>query len=121
MPGRDPEAATRSAQIGAAIHTVMKQKGLSGVELRKRVEKLRGAPVAERDGARRVWLTRRLGGHVNLVQPVTVIYGPTDDLKDIAKALDVDVDRFVRIVNPRRTVKKAVAARKPANESRTAE
>lgn len=99
MPGRDPEAAERSARIGEAVSAEMKHQGLTGIELRQRVEQLRGAPVAEREGARRMWLTRRLDGSVNLVRPVKVIYGPTEDLEDIAKVLGVDPKRFVRVIN----------------------
>jgi hypothetical protein len=72
----------------------MKRKGLSGVELRAEVERLRGAPVPNQ-----MWMSRRLTGDVNLVRPVRVVYGPTEDLKVIAKALDVDPDRLVRVIN----------------------
>jgi transcriptional regulator with XRE-family HTH domain len=99
MPGRDPEAAARSSRIGEAIQAEMKRQGLTGQELRKRVEQLRGAPVAERDGARREWVSRRMRGAVNLVTPVKVIYGPTKDLEDIASVLGVKPDRFTRVVN----------------------
>jgi hypothetical protein len=115
MPGRDPEAAERSAQIGAAVSAEMKRQGLTGIELRQRVEQLRGAPVAEREGARRMWLTRRLDGSVNLVKPVKVVYGPTSDLEDIAKVLDVDPKRFIRVINVKRTT-----TRKPVNTAESA-
>lgn len=99
MPGRDPEAAARSAAIAAEIRAEMKSQGLTGVELRNRVEQLRGRPVAAADGSRRMWITRRLAGRINLVEPVKVVYGPTEDLELIARALGVKPDRFVRVIN----------------------
>lgn len=109
MPGRDPEAAERSSRVGEAIRAEMKRQGLTGAELQKRIEELRGAPVAASVGARKMWLTRRLAGEVNLVQPVKVVYGPTDDLDDIAKVLGVKPDRFIRVLNIKRaTTRKSV-------------
>jgi DNA-binding Xre family transcriptional regulator len=97
MPGRDPEALKRSAQIGAAVHAEMKRQGLTGVELRKRIEELRGAPVGSTENNRAVWLSRRISGKVNLVKPVRVVYGPTDDLADICKILGVKPERIIRV------------------------
>jgi hypothetical protein len=99
MPGRDPEARDRSAAVAAEIRAEMKRQGLTGVELRERVERFRGAPVADQEGARKMWLTRRLSGDVNLVRPVRVVYGPTEDLALIARALKVNPERFVRVIN----------------------
>jgi transcriptional regulator with XRE-family HTH domain len=93
MPGRDPDAAQRSAAVAAEIRAVMKQQGLSGAEL---ADRLRDAGVQVSNA---MWVTRRLTGQVNLVEPERVIYGPTDDLAAIAEVLKVDPKRFVRVVN----------------------
>lgn len=94
MPGRDPEARQRSEKVAAEIRTVMREQGLTGAGLRDLLEKA-GHTVSND-----MWISRRTTGEVNLVQPVTTIYGPTADLVNIAKVLGVDADRFVRVVNP---------------------
>jgi hypothetical protein len=93
MPGRDPEALTRSQTVGDEIRRLMREKGLTGVGLREALL------AAGYDVPNEMWVTRRLTGAVNTVEPVKVVYGPTDDLKAIAKVLDVDPNRLVRVVN----------------------
>lgn len=93
MPGRDPAAAERSQRIADAVRAEMKRQGLTGAGLR---DKLREAGVEIPND---MWITRRMTGQVNLATPVRVIYGPTDDLQAIARVLNVDADRFVRVVN----------------------
>lgn len=95
MPGRDPDAADRSARVAHRIRTEMRRQGLSGLDLRVRIEKLRGTPVADNERNARVWMSRRMTGKVNLIQPVKVIYGPTEDLNIIARALGVDPNMLV--------------------------
>jgi hypothetical protein len=99
MPGRDPNAKDRSARVAAEIRTEMRRQGITGPELVARINKVRGNPVADNDRNARVWISRRLTGKTNLVQPERVVYGPTEDLTDIAKALGVDAYRLVRVVN----------------------
>lgn len=93
MPGRDPDAAKRSARVAAEIRAEMKRQGLTGAEL---AERLRAAGV---EVPNPMWITRRLTGRVNLVKPVQVVYGETEDLAEIAKALKVAPSRLVRVVN----------------------
>jgi hypothetical protein len=50
-----------------------------------------------------MWLSRRLQGQVNLVEPTRVVYGPTKELETIAKILKVPVARFVRAIHPQPT------------------
>lgn len=99
MPGRDPEAADRSARVAHRIRTEMRRQGLSGLDLRVRIEKLRGQPVADNERNARVWMSRRMTGKVNLIQPVKVIYGPTEDLAIIARALGVDPHTLVNAID----------------------
>ncbi len=99
MPGRDPEAQERSRRVGEAIRAIMRQKDITGVQLRELIEKRRGEPVSASSRGQDVWLSRRLLGDVNLVQPVKVVYGPTDDLEDIAAVLGTSADRLVRAAN----------------------
>jgi len=93
MPGRDPEAQKRSEAVAAEIRAAMAKKGLTGAALR---DLLREAGVEVTND---MWLSRRLNGDVNLVEPVKVVYGPSEDLVAIAKVLGVDADRLVRVVN----------------------
>lgn len=93
MPGRDPEAQTRSEIVGDEVRRLMRERGLTGAGLR---EALR---AAGHDVPNNMWVTRRVTGQVNLVEPVKVVYGPTEDLVAIAKILDVDPARLVRVVN----------------------
>lgn len=93
MPGRDPKARERSERVASVIREIMFHAGMTGVALRAALQEAGVAVPSD------MWITRRLTGHVNLVEPVTVVYGPTDDLKAIAKALGVSVDRLVNVVN----------------------
>lgn len=93
MPGRDPEAQKRSEIVGNEVRRLMREQGLTGAGLR---EALRAAGT---DVPNNMWITRRVTGQVNLVEPVRVVYGPTDELVAIAKVLDVDPARLVRVVN----------------------
>lgn len=104
MPGRDPEAAQRSALVADAIRAEMKRQGLTGTELRNRLEAA-GVTVPNA-----MWVTRRMTGQVNLVEPERIVYGPTADLLAIADALNVDPKRFVRVVNTRNPAKTKAAA-----------
>jgi len=106
MPGRDPEAAERSSRVADAIRAEMKHQGLTGAGLR---DKLREAGVQVPND---MWITRRLTGQVNLVEPVRVVYGPSDDLEAIASVLKVDPARFVRVLN--RNASKTSKDSKPA-------
>lgn len=94
MPGRSPASAERSARVAREIRTAMKRQGLSGPELAARIETIRGSALPNA-----MWLSRRLTGRTNLVEPVKVIYGPTADLKLIAEALNIKPARLVRVVN----------------------
>lgn len=96
MPLHNAEAADRSTRVAEQLRTAMKHQGLSGVEL---LNRLTGVPLPEGEGNRRKWLSTRLTGKTNLVKPVKVVYGPTDELRAIAAALGVDPDRLVRVVN----------------------
>lgn len=101
MPGRDPEARERSVRVAGEIRAVMAQKGLSGAGLAVLLRKA-GIEVPND-----MWLSRRLTGAVNLVQPVKVVYGPTEELEKIAEALDVDPKRFTRVVNATGSTRKS--------------
>ncbi len=90
MPGRDPEARERSERVAVEIRAVMRQKGLSGAALADML-RTQGMTVPND-----MWLSRRLTGAVNLVEPVKVVYGPTDELEQIANALGVDPKRLAR-------------------------
>lgn len=94
MPGRDPQAAERSQRVATEIKSEMRRQGLSGVDLIAKIEEVTGKKIPNT-----MWLSRRLNGAVNLVQPERVIYGPSDDLTEIAQALGVKPDRLVRVVN----------------------
>lgn len=102
MPGLSPESATRSARVATAIRTEMKRHGLSGADLAKRIETVRGSALPNG-----MWLSRRLTGKVQLVEPVQVLYGPTPDLALIIRALTGGKDttattrRVLRSVNAR--------------------
>jgi hypothetical protein len=94
MPGRSPESAERSSRVAKAIRAEMKHQGLTGPELTARIERIRGARLPNG-----MWLSRRLTGKTNLVEPVKVVYGPTADLMVIAEALGVKPARLVRVTN----------------------
>jgi hypothetical protein len=97
---RNPESINRSARIATAIRAEMRKRGItSDAELRRLVEKHRGAPVSANEGSASVWMSRRMTGGIDLVKPVRVVYGPTRDLEDIAAVLGVPVSRFLRVAN----------------------
>jgi hypothetical protein len=99
MPGRDPEARKRSENVAEAIRDEMAKAKLTGAGLR---DALRAAGVEVPND---MWVSRRLTGEVNLVQPVKVVYGPTPDLEAIAAVLKVDPSRLVRAINRKPTPK----------------
>lgn len=105
MPGRSPESAARSARVASEIQTEMKRQGLTGRELAARIEQIRGAPLPNE-----MWVSRRITGKTNLVKPERIVYGPTDDLKVIAEALNIPPARLVRVVNVNKTLNKPAAA-----------
>jgi hypothetical protein len=82
--------------VAEAIRAAMKSQNLSGVDLANRLERVRGSALPYDKG---VWVSKRTSGKVHLVQPVKVIYGPTDELRDIAKALGVSVGSLVEVAN----------------------
>ena len=106
MPGRDPDAQARSTRVSKAIRDEMTRQGLTNVAL---AEKLREHGVHVPND---MWIARRLTGQVNLVEPVKVVYGPTDDLEAIADVLGVKADRFVRVINSTRKPAPSAAADK---------
>lgn len=98
MPGRNPEAAKRSTQIAKQLAAAKKLQGLSADELCD-ILAASGVTIPHTGPNRRKWWSNRMLGKVNLVTPVKVVYGPTDELRAIARALGLDVDRLVRVVN----------------------
>jgi hypothetical protein len=95
MPGRDPEAAARSAAVAAELDREMRNQGINGAELGRRLR------AAGHDVPNAMWITRRTTGRVNLVEPEAVVYKATGDLEKICAVLKVDPRRFVNVVNPR--------------------
>jgi hypothetical protein len=93
MPGRDPEAQSRSEVVADAIRAEMVKQNLTGAALRAKL--IESGIQVPND----MWLSRRLNGDVNLIQPVKVVYGPTADLEAIAKVLGADPNRLIRAVN----------------------
>ena len=85
---RSPE----SERVAEAIRAAMKSQHLSGADLAREIEKIRGTrPHA-------MWISKRVHGDVHLVRP-TGLFGPTEDLKEIAAALGVDVAELVAPAN----------------------
>lgn len=104
MPGRSPESAARSARVASEIQTEMKRQGLTGRELAARIEEIRGAALPNE-----MWVSRRITGKTNLVRAERVVYGPTDDLRIIAQALNVNPSRLIRAVNVNKKLNKPAA------------
>ncbi len=88
MQARTPE----SEKVAEAIRAGMKRHGLSGADLAAKLAEIRG------DQPSAMWMTRRLQGSVHLVTPVMIQVGwePTDELRQIARALNVAPEDLMR-------------------------